>query len=447
MRKVFIAVLVFMVVSLKSNAQTEDVWTLERCIQYALENNIEIKRQELQTVLNEKDYLQEKYNLLPSLGAGIEHQLSSGRSLNIENYEWENRRIQQGSAGVRGDVTLFKGLQNLNSIQRGRLLFLSAGSDLETIKNEKTLLLAAYYLDVLFSEELLEVAKSQYEVTLLQEERSKKMVEVGNAARSELLEIQAQVASEKLKVTEAKNQLDISILNLTQLLDLDSVGNFRVYKPDLELEMLETPGEFTNIYAQAVHSMPEIQSAEYMLQAQEKAVEIARGERSPELYLSGLYYSRYLKDAQNPLDPLVTYPLGDQLKDNQYAQVTIGLSIPIFTKFQTQTNISKSKVMLQDYRYMVDLEKQKLYKKIQQYHADATAAHDKYLSALEAVKSNVEAFNYTRQKFEVGLVNSVDFNIARTNLSKAQSDLAQAKYEYIFKMKMLDFYQGNPISL
>lgn len=429
------------------SAQDEDVWTLERCINYALENNLEIKRQELQTVLTEKDFQQNKYNLLPSLGAGLEHQLSSGRSLNIETYEWENRSKQQGSAGVRSDLTLFNGLQNYNSIQKGKFMFLSSTADLETMKNEKTLTLAAYYLDILFSEELLEVAKSQYDVTLLQVERNKKMVEVGNAARSELLEIQAQAASEKLNVTEATNTLNIAILDLTQLLDLDSVGNFSIYKPDLDVELLKDPPAVSEIYESAVNSMPEIKSAEYMVRAQERSVAIARGGRWPQLYLSGLYYSRYLKDAPNPINPGEAYALNTQLKDNQYAQLTIGLDIPIFSKLQTQTNISKSKVQLKDYNYMLEQEKQVLYKKIQQYHADAVAAHEKYISALEAVNSNEEAFNYTQQKFEVGLVNSVDFNIAKNNLAKARSDLAQAKFEYIFKIKILDFYQGKPIQL
>jgi len=123
------------------------------------------------------------------------------------------------------------------------------------------------------------------------------------------------------------------------------------------------------------------------------------------------------------------------------------MSIPIFSRLKTQTNISKSKILLEDYNLMLEQEKQILYKKIQQYHADATAAWEKYLSALEAVNSNEEAFNYTQQKFEVGLVNSVDFNIAKTDLTRARSDLAQAKYEYIFKIKILEFYQGKPIKL
>jgi len=448
MRKRFLLVLTITLTSVFSlTAQEEDIWTLERCINYALENNLDIKREELNTQLSEKDFKQNRYNLLPSFRAAVEHQLSSGRSLNIESYEWENRQIQQGSAGLRGDVTLFNGLENLNSIKKGKFLFLSSMEDLETMKNEKILTLAAYYLEVLFSGEILEVAKSQYEVTLLEVERNKKLVEVGNVARSELLEIQAQAASEKLSMIEAKNNLELAILDLTQLLDLDSVGNFTVYKPDLNVELLESPPGVIEIYNFAVQNMPEIKSSQLQLQAQEREVAITKGARWPELYLSGLYYSRYLDGAPNPIDPTENYLLKDQLKDNQYSQLTIGLSIPVFSKMQTQTNITKSKIVLEDYDLSLKQQKQILYKKIQQNHADAIAAFEKYISALEAVESNEESFNYTQQKFEVGLVNSVDFNIAKNELTRARADLAQAKYEYIFKIKILDFYQGKPILL
>ena len=157
-------------------------------------------------------------------------------------------------------------------------------------------------------------------------------------------------------------------------------------------------------------------------------------------------------NARNPLDtdplnPTLDYPVVDQIKDNRYAQMTLGISIPIFHKFNTQSTIGKNKIILDDYNLALDQEKQVLYKSIQQAHSDALAALERYHSAIEAVKSNEEAFNYTTQKFEVGLVNSVDFSVAGNNLSKARSDLARAKYEYIFRMKILDFYQGNPISL
>ena len=455
MKVLSICLVVVFFISYSLKAQ-EDVWTLERCIDYALENNLDIKRQELGTALSDKDYKQSYYNILPDLGAGVEHQLSSGRTLVIEDYEWKNKETQQGSMGLSSGMTLFSGLQNYNQIQQNKFLFLKSKEDLETIKNERILMLAAYYLNILFAEELLQVSESQLEVTLLEVEKNKKLVEVGNAAKSELLAIQALAANDKLNVTSAKNTLQLAVLDLVQLLDLDSIGNFQIYKPDMEVELLEKPGNVTEIYEEALSFLPQIKSAEYMVKAQEKDVAIQQGSRSPEVYLDGLYYTRYLKDAISPDDPYWTdpdnltplpYDYPDQLKNNQYKQLSLGLRIPIFSKMQTQTNISKAKITLEDYNLSLEQQKQILYKTIQQNHADAIAAFAKYTSALEAVNSNEEAFKYTQQKFDVGLVNSVDFNVAKNNLTKARSDLAQAKFEYIFKVKILEFYTGKPIRL
>ena len=286
----------------------------------------------------------------------------------------------------------------------------------------------------------------------MQVEKNQRLVEVGNVARGDLLEIQAQAASEKLNLVEAGTKYQGSILELVQLLDLDSVGNFTVFKPDIDIQMVGLPSEVNDIYNVAVKIMPEVKSGEYLVKSQEKRVAYNQGARSPELYLRGLYYSRYLFNATNPLDPdplnpTLSYPLSDQIKDNRYAEMTVGISIPIFNRFNTQTNIGKSKILLNDYNLALEQDKQVLYKSIQQAHSNALAALERYNSAQEAVKSNEEAFNYTTQKFEVGLVNSVDFSVAKNNLFKAQSDLARAKYEYIFRMKILDFYQGNQIHL
>ncbi len=436
----------------KAQDGSEDVWSLERCINYAYENNLAIKRSRLSTDLVQKDYNQAKYNLLPGVGGAVEHQLSSGRSLNLEKYEWENKSKQQGSLGVQADLTLFDGFQNYNNIQANKFLLMSTLEDQESLKNNITLNLAGYYLQILLDQELIEVAKQQYKVTLLQVEKNQKLVDVGNVARGDLLEIQAQAASEKLNLVEAQTRYRNSVLDLVQLLDLDSIGNFTVIKPEIEMLSATLPPDVNEIYNMALKIMPEIKSGQYLVKAQEKRVAYNQGGRSPQVYLRGLYYSRYLFDAPNPLDPnpenpSLNYSVNSQVKDNRYAEMTLGVSFPIFNRFYTQTNISKSKVQLQDYNLALDQDKQVLYKSIQQAHANATSALERYNSASEAVRFNEEAFNYTTQKFDVGLVNSVDFNVAKNNLSKAQSDLAQAKYEYIFRMKILDFYQGKEIHL
>jgi outer membrane protein len=431
-----------------SFSQETDSWSLEKCISRALENNIQVKRQELQSGIAEMDLTQSYFNFTPTLNAGVEHSLSTGRALNTELYLWENKRQTFGSMGIRSEITLFNGLQNINTVAERKYSFLSSREDLQKTKNEITLQIMNYYLQVLFDEELLEVSKSQYEVTLLQVEKTRRLVEVGNVAMGQLFEIQAQAATEKLNYTTVKNRLQMSVLDLVQILDLDSVGDFSVSHPEnLSVESTLMPSSFNEVISVALTNMPEIRGAEYRVKSSEKNLSVQRGERSPEVYLNGVYYSRYQNGSFNPNDSTFTYPLNDQMKDKQYSQITLGVNIPVFNRYQTQTAISKAKINLADSQFRLEQQKQLVYKNIQQAHTDALGAFEKYQSALEAVKSNEEAFNYSRQKYEVGLVNAVDFSIAKNNFSKARSDLAQAKYEYIFKVKILDFYTGKAIKL
>ncbi|MBA7573822.1 hypothetical protein ES708_15620 [subsurface metagenome] len=237
-----------------------------------------------------------------------------------------------------------------------------------------------------------------------------------------------------------------------QLLDLESPEEFSIVIPE-NLSIKNQPAVVItdSVFNYAVISMPEVKSAEYMLQSQKKALAITRGRRSPELYLTGLYYSRYNENAINPLDPdplnpSINYSIDDQLKDNQYKQITLGLSVPIFNKLRIQRDISIAKVNMLDAQYNLKQTKQNLYKNIQQAYSDAVSALEKYYSSYDAVKSMQEAFDYANEKFDVGLASSIDYNIAKNNLSKTQSDLLQAKYEYLLRLKILDFYQGEEIT-
>lgn len=422
-------------------------WTLKECIQYAMDNNIRIKRQELQGMVADKNYNQSKFELLPNMNAGFSHIFSSGRSLNTEIYEWENMKLQQGSLGLSSQVTVFNGLQNLNSIKQHKYNLKSAIEDVEKIKNDISIYIATAYLQILFDQELLNVAKDQFEVTMIQVDKTETLVKVGSVSKGTLLEIKAQAAGEKLIIIQRKSQLRISKLTLVQLLDLESPEDFSIVIPEnLSIENQPVVVLTDSVFNYAVINMPEVKSAEYMLQSQEKALAITRGRRSPELYLSGLYYSRYNENAVNPLDPSLNYSLDSQLKDNQYKQITLGLSIPIFNKLKIQRDISIAKVNMLDAQYNLKQSKQTLYKNIQQANSDAISALEKYYSSIDAVESMLEAFKYTSEKFDVGLVSSIDYSIAKNNLSKTQSDLLQAKYEYLLRVKILDFYNGEEIS-
>ncbi|UCH15132.1 MAG: TolC family protein [Bacteroidales bacterium] len=449
-RKTLIAHLFFLLIMPLCPAQNE--WSLEDCINYALDNNIQIKRQELAADLSEYEYMQSKLEMLPNLNAGLIHTFSSGRALNTETYEWQNRDNQDGSFGVASNLTLFNGLKNYNNIQKRKYDLLNNLAMVEKLKNDITIILASSYLQILFDEELLDVAKSQLEVTELQVERMKKMVEVGNSAKGELLDMVAQKAIENLKVINAENQLEISILNLTQLLDLDSVGDFKILKPQ-NLEIVDIPlPEVDSFYNTAISNLPQIKGARYNVSSAEKSLAIAKGDRYPNLFLRSEYYTRYNKASINPLDadpthPTMDYPYPDQINDNQYRSASLNLYVPIFNKKEISTKINHAKIALNDSKYKLEQAQQVLYKEIQLARADAKAALEKYHSATDAVKSSEEAFNYAEHKFNIGVVTSIEFNEAKNNLTRARSELLKAKYEYIFKTKILDFYRGVPITL
>ncbi len=446
MKRFLYLILVFCFSYSTSHAQKS--WTLEECIKYALDKNIQIKRQQLTYEINEQNFNQSKYNMLPDLGVQFSHNLNSGRALNTDQYKWENKNFQDGSMGIQANVTLFNGFQNQNNIKYFKLSMQKSLADLEKAKNDISLNVALGYLDILYNTELLDIAKSQIEVTQLQVERNKKLVEVGNVARGTLLEIQSQASREKVNVTNAKNNLDISYLNLTQLLELDSVGNFQITKPDLltveENKILESEMEIYNI---AVARMPQIKSSELNLEVQKANLAISKGKYSPRLSMSGLYYSRYSELATDILNPNSKYTYLNQLQDNQYKQLSLNLQIPLFSKFQTRTTISTSKIQVSDAEITLLQTKKILYKEIQQAHADALASFDNYISRKEAVVSSEESFKYSQQKFDVGMISAVDYNLAKNNLTKSKSDLIQAKYQFIFKTKVLDFYKGSTLSL
>lgn len=437
-----------------SKAQQE--WSLEDCILYAYENNISIQQQALTTQYNENLLKQSKFNQLPNLNAGLNHRYTWGRALDETTYRFtENQKSVQSGVNLASSVTVFQGLQQRNTIQQNEFNLMASLQDLEKLKNDISMLLAAGYLQILFNMELLDVAEITHETTLQQVERTAKLVEAGSLARGSLFEIQAQAAREELNVIEAQNALEISYLTLTQMLDLDSVGDFEIVIPEFG-DVARDPIVLTveEVYNEGLGILPRIQSAELQVESAEKGLSIAKGMRSPSLTLNGGYGTSYsdfrqlLVGVDEDLNPIwEDYPFWDQLKDNRNAYLTLGLSIPIFNKTMISTNISNARLGVMNYELSLETAKMDLYKSIQQAYADAKAARRAYIATETALVSMEESFKYTEEKYEVGLVNAVDYNIELSRLTNTQSDLLQAKYDYIFKIKVLDFYRGIPIRL
>ena len=422
----------------------QKVWTLEECIRYAIDNNIQIKQQAIKAKVQKNSLDLSKMQLLPTLNGQISAGYSFGRALDQNTYQFYNQTLQSDYFYLGGSTPVFSGLQNYNSIQKNKYLVLASDQDLQNISDNVALSVALGYLQILLNKELVSAAENQVNITLQQIEKTQKLVDAGSVAKGNLLQIEAQSAQEELSLINTKNQLEISYLTLTQLLELNSPEGFEIVVPVINVDPnTVVSGNIQDIYDIAVKNRPEIKSSELNLTASQYDLKIAKGGRSPQLTLNHNFNTRYTYIANLP----GMEPFNLQFKNNKSYGLNLSMNIPILNGWQVNKNIANSKLSVQNNEYALDGTKKQLYKNIQQAYTDAIASLKKYNASIKAVTSAEESFRYTEQKFNVGLVTPVDYNAAKTQLINAQSDMSQAKYEFIFKTKVLDFYKGLPLSL
>lgn len=450
--KIRILLIILLSLSISSLSYSQEAWSLQKCVNYALENNIQIKQSKLNTEYNENLLNLSKSNLLPNLNASIGHGISFGQALDPTTYEFtEDQTINSINPGINSTLTVFNGFQLRNTIDRNRFNLLSSIQDLEKLKNDISLNIAAQYLQILFNEELLIISKEQLEVTSAQVRRTSILVEAGSIAKGDLLEIQAQEAVDELTVITAESNLEMSYLTLSQLLELESVEKFNIIIPEItdisEDNLLETVDQ---IFPEALQILPQIKAADNRQKSAEKDLDIAKGSRMPRISISGSYGSGFSDSRQRIVLPgpvYEAYPLMDQLSDYRSLSIYSTLSIPIFNHFSAKNGIKNARLNVENSNLEVENQKNILYKEIQQAYADAFAALKQFRASEKALVSMEEAFKYTREKYEVGLLNAVDFNIAQSQLILTRSELLRAKYDYIFKTSILSFYRGKPLSI
>ncbi len=435
-----------MLVFPRSVAQ-EEPWTLTRCITYALDNNISLKQQALSVDAANNSLVQSKIGLLPSVNSGISQSFRFGRSVDPLTYQFTTENSKGASFYASSDLDLFRGLQNFRTIERNQLDLTKNLTDLEKAKNDLALGIARMFLQVLFNEELHEIAVQQYEITRQQVDRTLKMVDAGSLPKGDLLEIQAQLATEELNEVNAKNQMDLSYLDLAQLLDLKNPESFRIQRPTFDaIRVLDNLGSVDGVYQSALNTLPQIRSAEIGLKSLQKDLQIARGRMSPSLSMSTSYgtgYSDRLKDFVTG----ETMVLRDQLDFTSQTSLGFNLNVPIFNGWSTQTGIRNARLSVANGKYNLELAQNQLLKEIQQAFADANASLNRFRATEKSVQALEEAFRYADQKLNVGILTSLEYNVAKNNLTRARSELLQAKYNYIFNTRILDFYRGIPIDL
>jgi outer membrane protein len=474
MRKYFLLIsCLVLITSLKA----QEVWTLEKCVEYALSNNIQIKQQMLQVKSGQATVLQDQLNMLPSLNGFAMHGYNWGKTVDRYTNQFATKRVQTDNFYLSSSVSLFDGFQKLNRIRQGKMDLEAANYDNDKFMDDITLGIATGYLQIIFYKELLKTAENQLAATDLQVSRLQRLVDAGALAMGELYNMQAQRATENVQVVDARNNLDLAYLTLTQMLDLPSTENFEIETPDLELgaqpSITAMPEQ---VYAFALENQPMIKSAEYRLKSAEYMLDQYRGALLPSLSMQGSLGTGYSGAASKVIDTYVpagsevigfiNIPGGtqevytmkydpvwknntfsNQVSDNVNKSLSFNLSIPIFNGWSSRTAISKSRLNVENSKYALDLKKLELRKTIQQAYADAKAALNKYQSSITGVEAARESFRYAEQKFTVGSLNSVDYNNSKIMYEKSESNLLQAKFEFIFKTTVLDFYMGKPITL
>jgi len=342
--------------------------------------------------------------------------------------------------------------------------------------NDISLNVATFYLQALYNAELLNISESQLKVVKLQRDRIKILVESGSLAQGELLNMEAQVASAELQLVEARNNYELALLQLSQLIDLEDSRGFSVVAPELAAPSVNISlSPVDQVVNYALQHQPEIISSKYRIESARKEFDINRGSYGPTLALNGSWGTGYsgvsLEKDPNVPPTLIAYPIGitqltgdtvigispeysyrvkpfgDQLKANENQSLGLYLNIPIFNGYRSRNNVQRTKIAVANAELDLQLSQNNLRKLIVQAYADASAALKKYVAAETKLHAQQESFNYASEKYAVGLLNAVEYNQNKEDLNKAQSELIQAKYDFIFKVKILDFYEGKPLVL
>ncbi len=465
----------FLLLGISLHAQSKK-WTLEEAIEKALEENISVKQAQLDLELAEIDKLTALGNYLPSFNISGSNSWNTGLTQNVTTGVLQNQTTRNFSANATLGVTIFNGLSNLRQAQRAKLSRLAAQYNLDQIKDNTALFVANAYLEILFNKENLNVIKAQHEITLEQYKRSSQLVDAGSIPRGDLLEIESTSANEEQRIVLAENTIRISLINLAQILLIKDYENFDIAESSYDAPLSDiTSNSPEEIIAKAKENRQEIKIADANIALAEKDVQIARSNYYPTL--SGfLNYNtresgadRILQGGIDPNQPtqvigqveetgqvvvapnfgLITSPPApffEQLYLNDGISYGLQLNIPVLNGFSARANVQRNKINVKRAEFQKEQAELELESNVYQAYTDVIGAKKAYEAALVAVNAQEQAYQYSTDRYDVGLLNSFDFSQAKFRLENAQSEALRTKYDYIFKIKVLELYFGIPAS-
>lgn len=477
----FLIVISFATSAQQTESQPKaNVWTLKQCIDHATANNLNIKRSTYNVESFELDYKQSKWSMVPSLNGNISYGYNWGRSVNPVTYQYTNQQLNSINPGASSSVTLFNGFRIQNVIKQSDRSLEASEQDLARTKNDVSINIASLYINVIFNQEQFENAKFQLSSSQSQLDRVRKQVAAGALPRSEELNLDAQTATNEVNVITQENALNLSLLQLKQALQLPASTPLDVELLDIEIEDLVLDQSRDEIYDIARQTMPEIKSANLKVESSSYAVKAAKGTLLPRLSLTGSINSNYSSVSDRPRfipdggDPTITgyQPIGvvestnqpvlspiflpsgttengygksAQLKDNVYKSLGFTLSIPIFNSMQARYSWQRAVISREIAVITAKETDNTLRQNVETAYNNAVAASKTYNSSTRQVQAREEAFRMMEQRMGAGAANSFEYQVSQNDLFRAKTDLTRSKYDFIFRKKVLDFYQGKPL--
>ncbi len=426
-----------------------ELWSLERCIRYAQENNIDLKQREQEKESRDIELNTSKWSWLPAVNANTAQSFQFGRST-TKSGVIVDQSAQNTTFNISLDMPLFDGLKTPNDIAAHRLSLKAAMESLNKAKEDLAINVASYYLQVLYNKELLKVAELQVALDNEQVSKTEAMVNNGKVPLSQLYDMKAQLAKDEATLVESRNNVSLALLDLAQCLELErSNKNFDIETPEQVDVVAENMGSLLppdHIYENALTFKPQIKEQEYLLASAKKNLNVARSEYYPKLNLGASYSNGYYHSSMGG-EFVDTRSFSEQLKQNGQNIIGFSLSIPLFNRLQVRNSVRQAKVNIRNQELMLENTRKALYKEIQQAYFNATAAQEKYTASGKSVVASKEAFEYAQASYEAGKSTVFEFNEAKTKYAQSLAEQAQAKYDYIFRAKILDFYNGVEIKL
>ena len=417
------------------NAQ--QVWTLQQCIDYAMEHNTGILQSRLQQQNADYQLKMSQNAWLPTVSANASEGLGFGQSPSYTGV-YVSDNSSSASVGLNVSMPLFQGLNIYNTTKADQLNLQATIQDLEAAKRDLSLTIMAYYMDVVYCKELKGVAERQLELSENQHQRTQELFEVGKVPESNVYESAAQVASDRASLTEAENNLMLRLLDLTQAMEIDNIEDFDVVAPDRFMTEDELPLVSAQTTIQhALSHQPEMLSAQYKLEQAQYELKTAKSAWYPSLSLYGGYSNGYYHYFSNNN---TNVPFSEQIKTNGRTQVGVSLNIPIFNGMQTKYRVKMTELGIDNQQLNIENTSKKLKKEIQQAYYNAVAAKQKYVAAENSLTSSQLAYEYAQAGYEAGKSTLMELNESKNRLYKAESSMLQAKYEYLYRCKVMDFY-------